>query len=100
MSVKGQLHACRDVLLVAMKKAERFERAHSVKLIRACMDLVEHMEHGAEKLTHNELDTTLTVLNQAAKEVDDKSSVAPALVGALKNVIGRLETLRTEIPVV
>ena len=100
MSVKGQLHACRDVLLVAMKKAERFDRAHSVKLIRACMDLVEHMEHGADKLTHNELDTTLTVLTQATKEVDDKSPVAPALVASLKNVTSRLETLRTDIPVV
>ena len=99
MSVKGQLHACRDVLLVAMKKAERFDRAHSVKLIRACMDLVEHMEHAAGNLTHNDLHTTLSVLNQAAKEVDDKSPVAPALAGALKNVIERLEALRTEIPV-
>jgi len=86
--------------MVAMKKAERFEKPQSVKLIRACLDLVEHMEHNAEKITHNELDTTLNVLNQVAKEVDDKSPVASALVGAVKNAIGRLETLRTEIPVV
>ncbi|HEV3139450.1 MAG TPA: hypothetical protein VGY57_02980 [Vicinamibacterales bacterium] len=100
MSVKGQLHACRDVLMVAMKKAERFNKQQAVKLIRGCLDLVEHMEHKADKLTHAELDMTLTVLNQAAKEVDDKSADSVALVGAMKNAIGRLESLRTEIPVV
>lgn len=100
MSVKGQLHACRDVLLVAMKKAEKFDRAQSVNLIRACMDLIEHMEHDADKVRHSGLDRTLVVLNQAAKEVDDRSPVAPALVAAIRNVIGRLESLRTEIPVV
>ena len=99
MSVKGQLHTCRDVLLVAMKKAERFERQTSVQVLRACLDLIEHMEHTADKVTHNELDLTLKVLTQAAKDVDDKSSVAPALIAAVKNAIGRLETLRTEIPV-
>ena len=99
MSVKGQLHTCRDVLLVAMKKAERFERQTSIQVLRACLDLVEHMEHTAEKVTHNELDLTLKVLNQASKDVDDKSPVAPALVAAVKNAVSRLETLRTEIPV-
>ena len=97
MSVKGQLHTCRDVLLAAMKKAERFEREVSVKVIRGCLDLVEHMEHTADKVTQNELDVTLRVLNQAVKDVDDKSAVAPALVGALTNAIGRLESVRTEI---
>ena len=100
MSVKGQLHTCRDVLLVAMKKAERFDRQTSVKVVRACLDLVEHMEHTADKVTHNELDLTLKVLNQAVKDVDDKSSVAPALVAAVKNAVGRLESLRSEIPVI
>ncbi|HMD34680.1 MAG TPA: hypothetical protein VKH42_06925 [Vicinamibacterales bacterium] len=99
MSVKGQLHTCRDVLLIATKKAERFEHQKSVKVLRACLDLVEHMEQTPDKVTHNELDLTLKVLNQALKDVDDKSPVAPALVGAVKNAIGRLEALRPEIPV-
>ena len=99
MSVKGQLHTCRDVLLVAMKKAERFERQTSVNVLRGCLDLVEHMEHAADKVTQNEIDLTLKVLNQAVKDVDDKSAVAAALVGAVKNAISRLESLRTEITV-
>ena len=99
MSVKGQLHTCRDVLLVAMRKAERFERETSVNVLRACLDLVEHMEHTADKVTQNEIDLTLKVFNQALKDVDDKSPVAPALIGAVKNAIGRLESLRTEITV-
>jgi len=82
-----------------MKKAELFERQTSVQVLRACLDLIEHMEHTADKVTHNELDLTLKVLTQAAKDVDDKSSVVPALIAAVKNAIGRLETLRTEIPV-
>jgi hypothetical protein len=99
MSVKGQLHTCRDVLLVAMKKAERFERQTSVNVLRACLDLIEHMEHTADKVTQNEIDLTLKVIKQAVKDVDDKSPVAPALVAAVKNAVSRLETLRAEIPV-
>jgi hypothetical protein len=99
MSVKGQLHTCRDVLLVAMRRAERFERQTSINVLRACLDLVEQMEHTADRVTQNEVDVTLRVFNQALKDVDDTSPVAPALVGAVKNAIGRLESLRTEIPV-
>lgn len=99
MSVKGQLHTCRDVLLVAMKKAERFDRQTSVNVLRACLDLIEHMEHTADKVTQNEIDLTLKVIKQAVKDVDDKSPVAPALVAAVKNAVSRLETLRAEIPV-
>jgi len=97
MSVKGQLHACRDVLMVAMKKAEKFEKTPAVKLLRACLDLVEHMEHAGEKAGLAELEMTVTVLTQASKEIDDKSHIAPALIAAIKNAIGRLESLRSEI---
>ena len=82
-----------------MKKAERFERQTSVNVLRACLDLIEHMEHTADKVTQNEIDLTLKVIKQAVKDVDDKSPVAPALVAAVKNAVSRLETLRAEIPV-
>ena len=46
MSIKGQLNASRDFLMVGMRAAARgaVPNEQAGKLLRACLDLVEHLE--------------------------------------------------------
>ena len=64
------------------------------KLLRACLDLVEHLAAQSLAVTTAEVETTLGVLEQAYAELE--SEQGPATV-ALKNAIGRLRALRLEI---
>jgi hypothetical protein len=99
MTVKGQLHACRDFLMVGMRAVERSSTPNpeAAKVMRACMDLVEHLVRQSEDVTTGEVETTLSVLERAVAEVDDETAATTALVAALRNAISRLQTLRTEI---
>ena len=47
-------------------------------------------------MTAADVETTLKVLHQAAGELEQDES-ASAVLAALQNAIGRLQTLRTEI---
>jgi hypothetical protein len=99
MSVKGQLTASRDFLMVGMRAAERISTSNeqAVKVVRACLDLVEHLVRQAENVTSAEIETTLSVLNKGVSEIDDETSATTAVVAAMRNAIGRLQLLRTEI---
>jgi hypothetical protein len=96
MSVKGQLIACRDALLAGMRATSRVSPPNekAEKLLRACLDLVEHLEGQSLVVTAAEVETTLGVLEQAYGELESEQGPATT---SLKNAIGRLRTLRLEI---
>jgi hypothetical protein len=98
MSVKGQLTATRDFLMAGMRAAGRVSAPNeqAVKLLRACLDLVEHMVPKSESVTTAEVETTLSVLHQAAGELE-QDDTASAVLAAVRNAIGRMQALRTEI---
>jgi hypothetical protein len=99
MTVKGQLHACRDSLMAGMRAASR-GTVPSVKaepLLRACLDLVEHLVRQSLDVTSAEVETTLGVLEQAYGEMEADAGATHGATVALKNAIGRLKALRLEL---
>ena len=99
MSVKGQLHACRDSLMAGMRAASRgvSPSPKAEPLLRACLDLVEHLVRQSLDVTPAEVETTLGVLEQAYAEMEADSGSAHAVTVALRNAIGRLKALRLEM---
>jgi hypothetical protein len=97
MSVKGQLRACTDFLMVAMKAAERANSESGQKLVRACMDHVELLVRQSENVKGPEVDVTAQLLTKAAAELQAEEGGATAIVSALRNAIGRLHALRDEL---
>jgi hypothetical protein len=99
MSVKGQLTACRDFLMVGMRASARGATPHeaSATNIRACLDLVEQLVRVSENVKAQEVETTLNVLTRAAAELDADESSPPAVVSAFRNAIGRLQSLKNEM---
>jgi hypothetical protein len=102
MTVKGQLHGCRDSLMAGMRAASRgaTPNPRAEPLLRACLDLVEHLVRQSLDVTTGEVETTLAVLEQAYAELEagsgSESVTNPASV-ALKNAIGKLKALRIEL---
>jgi hypothetical protein len=70
--------------------------ARAGTLLRACLDLVEHMTGEAKEVSVTEVNTTLNVLEQALNELERDAEPNAASV-ALRNAIGRLQALRAEI---
>jgi hypothetical protein len=97
MSIKGQLNSTRDFLMAGMRASARGKpNEEAGKLLRACLDLVEQLERQSENVTAAEVEMTLGVMHTAASELEQDDS-ASAVLAALRNAIGRLQTLRTEI---
>jgi hypothetical protein len=98
VTVKSQLTACRDSLMAGMRAAARGaapdERAGT--LIRACLNLVEHLTAQSSDVTVAEVNTTLNVLEQALTEME-RDAEPNAASAAVRNAIGRLQGLRAEI---
>jgi hypothetical protein len=69
-------------------------------LLRACLDLVEHLVRQSLDVTTAEVETTLAVLERAYAELEGEAvadaTMNPASV-ALKNAIGKLKALRLEL---
>src|SRR3954465_9012585 len=99
MSVKGQLHACRDSLMAGMRAAPRGAAPDpkAESLLRACLDLVEHLVRQSLDVTTAEVETTLGVLEQAYTEMESGVGATHGATVALKNAIGRLKALRLEL---
>ena len=74
---------------VASPKAE--------SLLRACLDLVEHLVRQSLEVTTAEVETTLGVLEQAYAEMETEVGGTHGATVALKNAIGRLKALRIEL---
>jgi len=66
-------------------------------LLRACMDLVEHLVRQSLDVTAAEVETTLNVVENAYAEMEAEVGATNAATTALKNAIGRLRALRLEI---
>jgi hypothetical protein len=66
-------------------------------LLRACMDLVEHLVRQSLEVTTAEVETTLGVLDQAYGEMETEVGATHGATVALKNAIGRLRALRLEL---
>ena len=97
MSVKGQLRACSDFLMVGMRAAERANSENSKRIVRQCMDYVELLVRSAENVKAPEVETTLNFVNKAAAELQADEASAAAVIAALRNAIGRLQALRAEM---
>ena len=100
MSVKGQLVASRDFLMVGMRAVERSSSADSQagKVIRACLDMVEQLVRQAENVRINDIDTTIAVLTRGAAEIQaDEGQAAHAVTAALRNAIGKLQASKSEL---
>jgi hypothetical protein len=62
------------------------------KVLRACLDIVETLvRQPPENITLPDVEKTVTVLQQAATEVDDETAAM------IRNAAGRLESLRREL---
>ena len=96
MSVKGQLRACTDFLMVGMKAAERGNSEFGQKLVRACMDHVELLVRQSENVKVHDVENTTVVLTKAAAELQASEGVSNT-VSALRNAIGRLHALKDEL---
>ncbi len=65
------------------------------ELLRACLDLVEHLARQSLDVTTAEIETTLAVLERAFAELGDDATGAVSV--ALKNAIGKLRALKLEM---
>jgi hypothetical protein len=98
MTIKGQIHACRDSLMAGMRATGRSaapERAE--KLLRACLDLVEHLGRQSLDVKIAEVETTLAVLEQAYAELEAECGATNAVSVSLRNAIGKLKALKIEM---
>jgi hypothetical protein len=66
-------------------------------LLRACMDLVEHLVRQSLDVTTAEVETTLGVLDNAYAEMETEVGATHGATVALKNAIGKLRALRIEL---
>ena len=85
--------------MVGMRAASRGATPHAQgeQVIRACLDLVEQLVRQSENVKLPEVETTLSVLTRAAAELDADESSPTAVVSALRNAVGRLQSLKTEM---
>jgi len=84
--------------MVGMRAAERGVRdENTLKVMRACLDMVETLVRQSDKITQSDIETTLGVLAKAATEVDDETSATTAVVASVRNAIGKLHALRVEM---
>ena len=69
-------------------------------LLRACLDLVEHLVRQSLDVTTAEVEKTLAVLESAFYELEGdaaaEATMSPSSV-ALKNAIGKLKALKIEL---
>jgi hypothetical protein len=70
--------------------------ARAGTLLRACLDLVEHLTRQSTEVSVAEVNTTLNVLEEALIEMERDAEPNTASQ-ALRNAIGRLQSLRSEI---
>jgi hypothetical protein len=68
-------------------------------IVRACLDLVEHMNLQAKEVSVDEVNTTLRVLDQAVRDMETAGLEAHAATGAIRNAKERLIALKHEMAV-
>jgi hypothetical protein len=100
VTIKSQLHATGDSLMVAVRAAQRAPTPdqHILKTLRACQDVVERLEQSAVEVNAVQVEMALSVVMQALIEFGRQENPAPAVLGAVRNAVDRLQRLRTEFP--
>jgi hypothetical protein len=68
-------------------------------LLRACLDLVEHLVRQSLEVTTSEVEMTLGVLENAYAEMESDGGAASTVSVSLRNAIGKLKALRIEMDV-
>src|SRR5258706_4478510 len=98
MTVKSQLHACGDSLMVAVRAAQRAGTpdVQNLKTLRACQDIIERLEQSATEVSAVEIELALSVLTQASIELGRRQAPARTVLRAVRNAVERLERLRTD----
>ena len=99
MSIKSQLVSSREFLMAGIRSAARVSTPNpeAAKLLGACLDLVEQLARSPDLVTRADVEKTLGVLHQAVAELDDDTAASSAVVASIRNAIGRLQSLRTEV---
>jgi hypothetical protein len=99
MSVKGQLAASRDFLMVGMRAVERSSSPNSEagQVLRACLDLLEQLVRQSENVRSNDIDTTIAVLTRGAAEIQADQGANNAVIAALRNAIAKLQACKAEL---
>jgi hypothetical protein len=85
--------------MAGMRAAERGASPDpkGAELLRACLDLVEHLGRQSLDVTTAEVETTLGVLERAFGELGDDAATPGPVSTALKNAIGKLRALKLEM---
>ncbi|MCC7416002.1 MAG: hypothetical protein IT176_02590 [Acidobacteria bacterium] len=68
-------------------------------ILRACLDLVEHMTRQAAEVSVAEVNTTLGVLDQAVRDMENDGLETHASTIAVRNAKDRLLALKQEMVV-
>lgn len=99
MSVKSQLNACGESLVIGIRRAERsaLTDQRALSALRACLDVVERLERVSGQVVATQIEMALAILTQASRELSLEPVTAPAVVGAVRNAADRLQRLRTEL---
>lgn len=100
MTVKSQLHACGDSLMVAVRVAQRaaVPDPRVLATLRACLDVVERLEQSSAEVSASQIEIALGVVKQAIVEFSREPAPAAAVLGAVRNAVDRLQRLHGELP--
>ena len=69
------------------------------QILRACLDLVEHLARESKEVSVDQVNTTLGVLDQAVRDLENAGLEAHASTTALRNAKERLVALKQEMAV-
>jgi len=90
MSFNSRIRACRDALIVALRAAERAADERALTLVRACLDIVEYLEHQPAATDEN-AQMALSVLERADAELVTVPARTPAVRAALRKALDKLQ---------
>jgi hypothetical protein len=99
MTVKSQLHACAEALMVGVRATERavVPDPRVLAILRACLDVVERLRRSAEEVTADQVTIALNVVRQAEADLSRSQAPVRVVLKAVGNARERLEQLHTEL---
>jgi hypothetical protein len=100
MSIKSQLNATRDFLMVGIRASARVtpQNSQAEPVLRACLDLVETLaRQPPEGIAVTDVEMTLSVMRKAMTELNDETAATKAVVSSIHTAIDRLQGIRVEL---
>jgi hypothetical protein len=100
MSIKSQLNATRDFLMVGIRASGRVspQNSQAERVLSACLELVETLaRQPLEGIGVMDVEMTLSVMHKARTELDDETAATRAVVSSIQSAIGRMQGLRVEL---